>query len=287
MSDPRPRHVSCDLEATPVVNPTAANPNPAYITDEMWWLWQQLAVLEPGTQLGGIYANKPGYHNTRNQNSPYDYSVCDRPPDDGGPGDKAAAIDWTFPEAQGGDYSAISVYTKRLLASAQDVADPRLNGWREFYGNADTDSYVEGWDIRYYCAATSDSSHLWHIHLSENRDMTTNLQNKKALLSVLKGEEWIDVSAEEVWTYDIDPSGKTYTAGGAAWTVYNRTDYLANTFAPWVTDTLGELSTQLSQASRDNRELGDRVHRLATVLILVSMVMALAVAVLGGLVAFS
>lgn len=96
-----------------------------------------------------------------------------------------------------------------------------------------------------------------------------------------------DVSAKDVWTYDIDPSGKAYTAGGAAWTVYNRTDYLANNFAPWVTDTLGELTGQLNQTSRDNRVLGDRIHRLATVLVLVTIVMVIAVGVLGGVVAFS
>jgi hypothetical protein len=159
-----------------------------YVTGASAWLADQLLALEPGTQWGGTYAAKPGYHNTRNANSPQNYSVVDRPPDDGGPGDKAAAYDWTFPEAQSGDYTRIAKYTSRLLASAQDWGDPRLNGWREFYGQADADSYVEGWDCRYGYACTSDSSHLWHLHLSENRDQTESYDNKKALLSVLKGE---------------------------------------------------------------------------------------------------
>jgi hypothetical protein len=80
------------------------------------------------------------------------------------------------------------------------MADPRLNGWREFYGNADDDTYVEGWDCRYGFAVTSDSSHLWHIHLSENRDQTTSKANKEALLSVLKGESlehWLGLGAAE------------------------------------------------------------------------------------------
>lgn len=173
---------------------------PSHTTDEMWWLWQQLQALEPDSALGGTYADKPGYHNQRNALPSYDYSVCDRPPDDGGPGDVCAAIDWTFYDAQRGDYSTISKYTKRLLASAKDLDDPRLNGWREFYGNADDDSYVEGWDCRYYCAATSDSSHLWHIHISENRDQTRSMDNKVALLSVLKGEsvaDWLGAGAVE------------------------------------------------------------------------------------------
>ncbi len=176
-----------------------ANPNPAYITDEMWWLWQQLQALEPSSKLGGIYANKPGYHNARKNLPSWDYSVCDDPPDQWGPSDKAAAIDWTFPDAQAGDYKTISKYTKRLLLSAQDLDDPRLDGWREFFGNADDDSYVEGWDCRYYCASTSDPSHLWHLHISECRDQVANKANKEALLSVLKGEtveQWMGAPKE-------------------------------------------------------------------------------------------
>ena len=164
------------------------------ITDAYTWLWEQLQLLEPGTQLGGIYANKPGYHNARDNLPAWDYSVADNPPDWGGPGWAAAAIDWTFPEAQSGDYSRISVYTRRLIDSGQDPADPRMNGWREVYGNADNDTYVEGWDFRYGVAVTSDSSHLWHIHLSENRDQTDSIDNKAALLSVLAGQpldEWL------------------------------------------------------------------------------------------------
>jgi hypothetical protein len=178
------------------------------ITDESQWLMQELLRLESGTQNGGIYANKPGYHNTRAQNDSDNYSVRDAE-DQGGPSDKAAAYDWTFPEAQGfapasnpdfdaqpaeklvaaaADYSGISKYAKRLLASGRDADDPRMNGWREFYGQADNDGDVEGYDFRYNRDASSDDSHLWHIHLSEDRDKVTSLDNKKALLSVLRGE---------------------------------------------------------------------------------------------------
>lgn len=262
----------------------AANPNPSRITDAMWNLWEALAVLAPGSHLGGIYANKAGYHNTRAQNDPWDYSVCDDPPDQWGPADKAAAIDWTFPEAQYGDYSRISVYTQRLLYSAQDPDDNRLNGWREFYGNSDDDSFVEGWDIRYACPATSDSSHLWHIHLSENRNQTTSQANKDAVLSVLKGEtveEWGgDMSAEDVWTYDIDPSDNRYSAGGATWTVYERTDYLANTFAPSVSAQLADLQDTVDQAGitsqrQDLETIEDRLRAVTALLLLLAVLVIL------------
>lgn len=164
----------------------AANPNPDFITDEMWYLWEELHKLEPTSQLGGIYANKSGYHNTRNGNASNNYSVVDNE-DKGGPGNKAAALDWTFPNAQSGDYDKIIKYSKRLLKSGQDANDSRLDGWREFYGQADQDTHVEGWDFRYAVPATSDPSHLWHIHFSCDRDKVTSKANMDKLLEVLRG----------------------------------------------------------------------------------------------------
>jgi hypothetical protein len=160
----------------------------SYITDAYYYLIDELLKLEPTSQIGGVYANKPGYHNSRSQNSPYDYSVEDSPPDDGGLSTVAAAFDWTFPEAQRGDYSRISIYTDRILKSAKDPNDHRLDGWREFYGQDDTDGYVEGYDCRYDCDVTSDDSHNWHIHGSEDRDKSGSYDNKNLLLSVLRGE---------------------------------------------------------------------------------------------------
>jgi hypothetical protein len=166
---------------------TLGNPNPNRITDAMWRLWEELHKLEPETRLGGIFANKPGYHNTRNNNASGNYSVRDAE-DRGGPGNKAAALDWTFPSAQRGDYRLIAKYCRRLLASGENKNDERLNGWREFYGQADSDRQVEGWDSRYLKRITSDDSHLWHIHFSEDRDKVESWANKDALLSVLRGE---------------------------------------------------------------------------------------------------
>jgi hypothetical protein len=165
----------------------AANPDPARITDALWYLWERLHDLEPDTQLGGIYANKPGYHNTRAANSKSNYSVVDAE-DKGGPSDKAAAIDWTFPEAHSASYDRIDRYSSRLLASGQDPGDHRLDGWREFYGQCDADTHVEGYDFRYSRTGTSDPSHLWHIHLSCDRDKVTSFENMDKLLSVLRGE---------------------------------------------------------------------------------------------------
>ena len=169
---------------------SAANPNPARITDESWWLMEQLLALESGSRNGGIYANKPGYHNTRAGNLSSDYSVRD-PEDRGGPSDKAAGYDWTFLDAKGGTYGTIARYSQRLRAAGES-GDPRVAGWKEFFGQADNDIGVEGWDFREGKSATSDASHLWHIHLSEDRDKVTDMDNKRAILSVLKGESLAD-----------------------------------------------------------------------------------------------
>ena len=162
------------------------NPNPARVTAAMWWLWEQLHVLEPTSQLGGIYASKPGYHGTRAENDPDNYSVRDAV-DKLGPDDKSGGIDWTMPEAQTGDYRRMARYGDRLEA-AHTARDPRLAGWREALGQTDLDATAEGLDFRYWTRRTPDGSHAWHWHLSECRAYTESYDNKKALLSVLKGE---------------------------------------------------------------------------------------------------
>lgn len=168
----------------------ANNPNPSRITDAWWWFMQELLKLEPGSQNGGIFANKPGYHNTRNNNSPSNYSVREFAADRRGPADKGAGGDWTFPDAQSGRYGTIIKYSYRLLQSGTNPRDTRLDGWREFYGQADWDTAVEGWDFQKIEPSSSDASHLWHIHFSELRQFTEDYENKKKMLSVLRGETY-------------------------------------------------------------------------------------------------
>lgn len=207
------------------------NPNPANITDELWRLWLQLAALAPGSELGGIYANKSGYHNTIAANRaryPGNYSIRDAVDLDGDL-NKAAALDWTFPEAQHGNYSRISMFCQRLMASSVDRNDPRLDGLREWYGQTNNDPVVEGWDCRYLRPVTSDTSHLWHIHFSFTRTLVTSARVMDGLLSVLRGEtvaQWAGTGAPGVPTEEEimkpyallrDPqSGRVFAVYGAS-----------------------------------------------------------------------
>lgn len=80
---------------------------------------------------------------------------------------------------------------------------------REFFGQSDKDTAVEGWDYRYAEPSTSaDTSHDWHIHFSMSRDALTNA-NMDKLIEVLRGDDTVAISdddalkiAKKVWTLD-------------------------------------------------------------------------------------
>lgn len=156
-----------------------APPN-RYITQAMWDYWlafdayDSQHILTDDIVLGGIYANKKGYHNTVNANKanwPGNYSYEDYPAqDDVEPRDKARGIDLTFQDAHGGDYTTIIKYTK-IMIEAGKRKDPRLYRFgrpilREILGTTDG-KVTDQWDYnagrkRY----TPDDTHMWHIHKS-------------------------------------------------------------------------------------------------------------------------
>lgn len=168
-----------------------------HVTDELWWLWLELETLiGSDSQFSGIYANKPGYHNTRAGNASSNYSVAQFAADRQGPSNKAAALDISFRSAKRGDYRKIALYSKRLLDAGRSN-DPRTYGMREFYGNADTDLEVEGFDFAKRRAASSDDSHLWHIHISILRKYVTDIKAMRAIVSIMRGESVATWKAKE------------------------------------------------------------------------------------------
>lgn len=169
----------------------APNPYRETATDAEWWFWLRLEELHAPGKLGGIFANKPGFHNKGNTlktTRPNDYSIRDRVNQSGLGMNHASALDWTFPDAQAGNFSSIDKFTSRLLTSALDKNDPRLDLILfEFYGQADNDRAVEGFNEYREQAVTSDDSHLWHIHFSFLRSKCGDFWAFWALLTVLMG----------------------------------------------------------------------------------------------------
>jgi peptidoglycan hydrolase-like protein with peptidoglycan-binding domain len=166
----------------------ARNPNPTYITDDMWWLWLECLGFIPGVRLGGIYANKPGYHNTVNANLatwPNNYSVryaIDRRD----PKTKARAIDLTMSSTW------MKTITRRLLDGAAR-RDRRMRCVKEFYGTVDGRTVVgriKDSEDGAYRSASSDSSHTWHEHVGILTPYVDDRDAIEGLASLLSGEAW-------------------------------------------------------------------------------------------------
>lgn len=165
----------------------AANPDPSRITTAMWRLWEGARVAIPGVRLGGIYANKSGYHNTVAANlarwaSNYSVRLAI---DKQAPRDKARAIDFTLSTAQ------MKVVTKRL-ADAAARNDPRLKAVREFYGTLNgTVVYGRSKDgpTGAWRASSADSSHTWHIHISIFTPYVDDWAALAGILAVIAGAD--------------------------------------------------------------------------------------------------
>lgn len=190
----------------------ANNPNPVRVTDALWYFVESCLAMQPGTQNGGTYTDKPGYHNTRDnlyrQGRTNDYSVR-LAADKQGPGDKTAAFDWTFPDAQQGRYGTIVRYGARVREAFRR-RDPRLFGWREVLIQADPDTSAEGFDFVSWTERTPDSSHLWHGHFSVLRQYLNDYAVMNGMLSILRGDDDVDLSDKVPGTATSDhPNDRT------------------------------------------------------------------------------
>lgn len=181
------------------------NPNPDRMTDALWWYVCMCEALEPTlSENGGTYANKPGYHNA-GENLP-DHGLGDpdtdhsirRAPDRRGPWwrTKSSGHDWTFLDAQRGDYRTINKYTKLIIDSMRSLTDTRLdNVYAYVLGQVDSDRVVEGYnEYRDENETSGDLTHLWHIHKSFRRDIIGNHWAMWKALTVIMGwsyEDWL------------------------------------------------------------------------------------------------
>lgn len=165
------------------------------VATETLTFWSQFDAHEPSAELGGIYAAKGGYHDTRTGAGTRDYSVAEVADDRLGPADKASGIDLTMSDA------AMRLYSTRM-DNACRARDERLfiDGRpviREFIGTKDSRTvycYVlTGGRARGLPADASpdygrDSSHLWHMHISIIRRFLATKRAYEGLISILRGE---------------------------------------------------------------------------------------------------
>ena len=164
----------------------------------------------PAAELGGIYANKPGYHNARRNLPSSDYSV-QRADDQKGSADNASALDVTLR-----DPDDMARLTSRLLALT-DAADPHVQVLREFFGTVDGTNVV-GRDVRENRPVTSDDSHLWHAHLSIYRRYSADLDAlddlADAILSTSSTDEPTEESEDEEMLIVTKANGAAYLLWG-------------------------------------------------------------------------
>jgi len=193
------------------------NPNPGRMTDALWWLVCMREALEPeNSDNGGTYADKAGYHNAgenlpdHGQGNPKTDHSIRRAPDREGPWWKkySSAHDWTFRDAQRGDYKTIDKYTTRLVNAMRDPNDLRPDDVYAYtLGQMDNDTVVEGYNEYTDDAETSaDKTHNWHRHDSFRRNIIGSLWHMWKALTIDMGwtyAEWQrSVSEEE----DVRPS---------------------------------------------------------------------------------
>lgn len=180
---------------------------------------KQIAFLLGGTFLGivGDTGHTYGYHRSRNElrrrGLHNDYSIT-LAPDQAGPGDAASALDVGLPPNQ------MIAVTKRLLSRKNDARARRY--LREFFGTVDG-KHVTGWDFQRSKSASSDNSHLWHVHLSVIRKYADDDDAAAAIVAMtteddmdlddrVKLSEWIP----DRWP-DLDSTISVRTALGSAY----------------------------------------------------------------------
>jgi hypothetical protein len=174
--------------------------------------------------LSGIYANKPGYHNCRNQLPSSDYSV-QKSYDQKGDGWAAGALDITLSDAD------MKKFTQRLIDETKKNGDKgKLKALREFFGT--TNGYdVTGMDVPGQYFISSDDSHLWHVHCSSKREYANDKAAWQDVASVILGTSTPpedDDMPKQIYLYS--KSGQTTKLGkSGTWVAVNWDADLAST----------------------------------------------------------
>lgn len=132
------------------------------------------------------HKKRGGYHCSREDNPPHNFSVV-RPDDRAGkgPDDAAAAFDISMNRRD------MIVATRRLIAIWADPTDPRrkyLNAFNGWLGVADAKRY----DVVKRTIKKATKDHTWHLHGEIRRLYVLSAAMVKAVLSALRGQSKAD-----------------------------------------------------------------------------------------------
>lgn len=164
-------------------------------------LGQRLQREYPTAKFSGIVgdsAHNYGYHRSLSEVGPGDYSAKLSLDTKGVNRSYASALDIGLSAAE------MKRVTARLRDAALDPGDTAMEYVREFYGTLDGrtvyglihDGRTTGWR-----GSTSDSSHLWHVHISFFRSFANDPDAMEAVRRVFTGEE-TELTAKSVWNTD-------------------------------------------------------------------------------------
>lgn len=187
--------------------------------------WDSIACKGDNNHLYGYHRSRAWIlHSTFSEDGADDYSVISSL-DSGGGDNWLCAIDIN----PGGDLAKLIAMCKRLDAA---VRADRFAQIREWYGNVNGDKIVDGWDNVPDRPASSDSSHLSHLHISfyrsradwdhaellalligEDEDMFTDadrtqLNETNIFVRSLNGRSAAHVNMSDTTTWDGMPFGK-------------------------------------------------------------------------------
>jgi len=93
-----------------------------------------------------------------------------------------------------------------------------------------------------WCDYTGSNPHDHHVHVSVDCTGEGGAMDSTQPWGWTGGD---DVAAQDVWAWDVDPSGSKRTAGGSLWDCLVRTDYLANSFAPATNNALSAMAADI------------------------------------------
>jgi hypothetical protein len=146
-------------------------------------------------QLGGICADKTGYHDERNgQLGNYSATL---PIDLLGPGDTCSGLDLTMST---GEMIKRSNFLKNACLDPLDDRTGYIREWIGTLNGTTVTCYIHDTESSVFRLDTGrDSTHLWHIHLSFFRKYSDLARAGEAIASVLSGETYA------AWRARINP----------------------------------------------------------------------------------